>query len=290
MRRTSDFNRELSDTFNRLSIGTKYKVIGSASLQSTLYINDYDIFEYFKSNESNALTKITQHFKKLFSDTYKNPHKWITDFKCGYDPNYRETEDGWKLRWDRHDIQRGYKILRDGSHKYFKDCILDKTTMKIDYVVLLNGLFYELSENYDITIGGHSNTAPVTSIESQLKKDIKKYKDKGDKFKSLKREFSLLRITNPKSKRIQKLIDLFNGSCGYLNKIINELMMIQIMMEQTFRPVKLSDLLSNLQIIKQQLSFFMHPQIDRLTKEEIFGYVSHLIPHLKNRLNSMIKI
>ena len=113
MHRTEDYNNSLLQVFDKLSIETKYKVLGSASLRSTLYINDYDLHDYFKSNSSNALNRITQHFKKLFKDTYKDSSKWITDFKCGIDP-YGTTEEERKLRWDRHDIARSYKILKNG--------------------------------------------------------------------------------------------------------------------------------------------------------------------------------
>jgi len=293
-RHLNDFNNELIKTFNTLSIGTKYKVLGSASLKSTLYINDYDIHDYFKSNESDAIDRITQHFKKLFRDTYNDSSKWIVDFKCGVDPNYSEAEDGRKLRWNRHDIQLGYKILRNGHRKYFQDCILDKTIMKIDYVLLLNGQFCELSENYDISLNGQNNQITHIDLKTNLKKDIAKYKKEGNLFKAYKREFSLLKITSKNKHKMSRLINLFNGPLGFLNKIINELLMIMIMCEQTFRPVKIKDLVNNLQIIKQQLSSTnvksLTDTIDGLhTIKEIRNKIPHVIDYLSKKLNNQLK-
>jgi hypothetical protein len=294
MHRTEDYMNPLLQVFDKLSIETKYKVLGSASLRSTLYINDYDLHDYFKSNSSNALNRITQHFKKLFKDTYKDSSKWITDFKCGLDP-YGETEEERKLRWDRHDIARSYKILKNGSKKYFKDCILDPTIMKIDYVVLLNSQFVEISENYNITIKGKSNEID-SSFEEEMKEEIKKYTKQGNLFKAYKREFSLLRYQNKNKKRQTQLINLFNSEAGYVNRIISNLKLIMIMTEQTFRPVSAKDLIMNLQIIKQQLSFSFEikiknfsKDIDRICEQESWSSLNAIINYLQKKLNNYLK-
>jgi len=293
-RQLNEYMNPLLQVFDKLSIETKYKVLGAASLRSTLYINDYDLHDYFKSNSSNAINRITQHFKKLFKDTYKDSSKWITDFKCGIDP-YGATEEEQKLRWDRHDIHRSYKILKNGSKKWFKDCILDPTIMKIDYVVLLNGQFVEISENYNITIKGKSNEI-YSSFEKAMKEEIKKYKKEGNLFKAYKREFSLLRYLDKNQKRMTQLIQLFNSEAGYLNKIINELKLVLLMSEQTFRPVSVKDLRMNLQIIKQQLSAVFEikiknfsRQIEKISKEESWCSLSSIINYLLEKLNANVK-
>jgi hypothetical protein len=293
-RQLKDYMNPLVQVFNKLSIETKYKILGSASLRSTLYVNDYDLHEYFKSNSSNALNRITQHFKKLFKDTYKDSSKWIIDFKVGIDP-YGETEEERKLRWDRHDIARSYKILKNGSKKYFKDCILDPTIMKIDYVLLLNGQFIEISENYNITIKGHSNKID-SSFKNEIIEEIKKYKKEGNLFKAYKREFSLLRRENKDKNRQTQLIQLFNSEAGYINKIINNLKLILLMIEQTFRPVLVKNLVMNLQIIKQQLSFTFEikikdfsREINRICEQESWSSLNSIINYLQKKLNSYLK-
>lgn len=294
MHRTEDYMNPLLQVFDKLSIQTKYKVLGSASLRSTLYINDYDLHDYFKSNSSNALNRITQHFKKLFKDTYKDSSKWITDFKCGINP-YGETEEERKLRWDRHDIARSYKILKNGSKKYFKECILDPTMMKLDYVVLLNGQFVEISEIYNITIKGKSNEIDI-DFEKEIKEEIKKYKSEGNLFKAYKREFSLLRYQDKNKKRQTQLIQLFNSEAGYVNRIIGNLKLILLMTEQTFRPVLAKDLIMNLQIIKQQLSFSFEikiknfsREIDKICEEESWSSLNAIINYLQKKLNNYLK-
>jgi hypothetical protein len=291
-----DYNNHLIETFNKLSIAKKYKIIGSSSLKPTLYFNDYDLNEYFKSDSKNILNKITSHFKTLFKETYNNPDAWIIDFKCGIDPNYDKDElsmeDGYKLRWSRQDINKGYKVLRDGTKKYFKDCILDKTIMKIDYILLLNGAFTEISENYELSIDGVTNIITNIDLKKELQKDIVKYKNE-NKMKSLKREFSLLREEGKNPKKRKKLLEIFNSEYGYLNKIINNLSTILLMLEQSFRPVHLEDIYNNLQLIKQQLSYFntksLSDEIDSLCKIKkkiiIFNSLQKIINYLQNYLN-----
>jgi hypothetical protein len=292
-RKSNDYNNSLTKVFDKLSIETKYKVLGAASLRSTLYINDYDLHDYFKSNSSNALNRITQHFKKLFKDTYNDSSKWITDFKCGINP-YGTTEEERKIRWDRHDIQRSYKVF-NGHKIYFKDCILDPTIMKIDYVVLLNGQFVEISENYNITIKGKSNEI-YSSFEKEMKEEIKKYKKEGNLLKAYKREFSLLRYLDKDKRRQTQLINLFNSEAGYVNKIINELKLVLLMTEQTFRPVSVKDLRMNLQIVKQQLSAVFEikiknfsRQIEKISKEESWSSLNAIINYLQKKLNANVK-
>jgi hypothetical protein len=298
-RKINDYMNPLVETFDSLSISTKYKILGSASLSSTLYINDYDLHDFFKSNSSSAFHRITQHFKDLFQKTYDSSNKWITDFKCGFDDSYPEDDDRYKLRWSREDIKKGYKILGNGRRKTFQECILDKTTMKIDYVLLLNGQFIEISDIYDIRIKGQSNSSKKKNIEQELKYEINKYKSEGNLFKALKREFSLLRLISKNQKRMDKLTQLFNSEAGYTNKIINELKLIKIMCDQTFRAVKKKDIEMNLQIIKQQLSsvYLIHLKsfssiIDKLCKESIDKIgpsLNLMIDYIEDQLNKYIK-
>ena len=288
----NNYNNNLIDSFNKISIGRKYKIIGSSALKNNRYFNDYDIDDYFQNKNKDALTKITTHFKNLFKETSKNSNAWIIDFKCGIDPNYNKDEDGYKLRWTKKDIMNGYKILKDGQKKYFRDCILDKSMFKLDYILLLNGQFVEISEKYIIKIGNENNIIPSRDIKEELKNEIKKYKSE-NKFKALKREFSLLQLEGKNQKKIKMYEDIFNSSLGYMNNIINQFKTISLMLEQDFRPVKLSDIYNNLQILKQNLSYFLiknlSDEIDSLcnikNKKYLYNSLENIINYLTNYLN-----
>ena len=287
----NDYNNNLINTFNKISIGQKFKIIGSSALKNNRYFNDYDINDYFQGNKP-VLTKITTHFKNLFKNSYKDKNTWIIDFKCGIDTNYNEDEDGYKLRWTKKDINNGYKILKDGQKKYFKDCILDKSMFKLDYILLLNGQFVEISEKYIIKIGNENNIVQSRDIKEELKNEIKKYKSE-NKFKALKREFSLLQLEGKNQKKIKMYEDIFNSDLAYMNNIINQLKTISLMLEQEFRKVDLKDIYANLQILKQNLSFFntkkLSDDIDSLcnikNKKTLYNSLEKIINYLQNYLN-----
>lgn len=296
-RKIEDYNNALRDVMNLMSITRKYKVIGSANLRTSEFIQDYDIDGMFKTkgNEEKILDSLTARFKCIFSDAHKNPALYITDFKCGYDPSYPEDDDRFKLRWDKQDIKNGYKILGNGEKKLFRDCLMEKVRMKLDMIYLLNGEFVELSEIYRLNINGRKNYDD-SNIEKELKQEIEKYKKEGNYYKMLKRKFSLLKW---KGKNTEKYIEIFNGQEGLLNNLINQLKIIQNICLQTFRKPKLHEIRGNLQTIKQELSSVYEiylpnfsEKIDNICKKplsKIYHSLTPIIDKLEKQLNKYVK-
>ena len=296
-RRIIDYNNALRDVMNLMSITSKYKVIGSANLRTSEFIQDYDIDGMFKTkgNEEKILDSLTARFKRIFSDAHKNLALYITDFKCGYDPSYPEDDDRFKLRWGKTDIKNGYKILGNGEKKFFRDCLMDKVRMKLDMIYLLNGEFVELSEIYRLNINGRKNYDD-SNIEKELKQEIEKYKKEGNYYKMLKRKFSLLKW---KGKNTEKYIEIFNGQEGLLNNLINQLKIIQNICLQTFRKPKLHEIRGNLQTIKQEISSVYEiylpnfsEKIDSICKKPLSKIYHSLIPiidKLEKQLNVYVK-
>lgn len=296
-RKIEDYNNALTKVMNLMSITRKYKVVGSANLRTSEFIQDYDIDSMFKAkgNEQKILDSLTAKFRRIFSDAYKNPALFIIDFKCGYDPSYSEDDDRFKLRWNKEDMKNGYKILGNGEKKFFQECILEKTKMKLDMIYLLNGEFIEMSEMYRLNINGRKNYDDA-NIEKELRKEIEKYKKEGNYFKVMKRKFSLA-----KWKGIIKkdYIDIFNGQSGLLNNLINQLKIIQNICLQTFRRPKLHEIRGNLQTIKQELSSVYEiylpnfsSKIDSICKKplsKIYDSLTPIIEKLETQLNKNVK-
>jgi len=296
-RKQIDYNNSLTKVINLMSITRKYKVVGSANLRTSEFIQDYDVDEMFKTkgNEAKILDSLTARFKDIFKISYKNPELFITDFKAGTDPSYSEDDDRFKLRWNKEDMKKGYKILGNGEKKFFRDCLMDKSRLKLDMIYLLNGEFIEISEMYRLNINGRKNYDDA-NIEQELKNEIKKYKKQGKYFKVLKRKFSLA-----KWKGIIKkdYIDIFNGQAGLLNNLINQLKIIQNICLQTFRKPKLDDVRANLQSIKFKLSSvyeIYHPnfssKLDAICKKplsKIYDSLTPIIDNLEKQLNKYMK-
>ena len=238
MKKLSDLNNNLTREFYKLNIGREVKLIGSSNNRQILYNSDYDLESHFDiKNKNDALNKIYLHFKNVFIQAKKDPNIFLTDFKCG-------EIDGEPIRWTYKDMIKGYK---DGFH--FTDCLLQKSTIKLDEIYLLNGSFIEISDNYYFTIGDHQNYPTPTrkEINKSLTDDYKQLVKEGNYYKALKRKYSM--------KPTEKLTNYFNSEIGILNKARADLDVLLLLNEQTFRKPKLTDINNDLQIIKQDLSY-----------------------------------
>lgn len=297
-RNINDYNNSLRDVMNLMSITRKYRVIGSANLRTSEFIQDFDIDGMFKTKgkKEKILDSLTAKFKRIFSDAYKNPALYITDFKAGTDPSYPEDDDRYKLRWNKEDIKNGYKILGNGSKKFFRDCLMEKIKMKLDMIYLLNGEFVEMSEIYHLSINGEKNYNKA-NVEKELLDEIDKLTKEQNYYKLLKRRFSLLKLK--KDKKMEEYIKIFNGQSGLLNNLINQLKIIQNICIQTFRKPKLHEIRGNLQTIKQELSSVYEiyhtnfsNKIDTICKKplsKIYDSLTPIIDSLEKQLNKYVK-
>lgn len=254
----SDFSKKVRDVFNLMSITRKYKVIGSGGMKHIKYNADYDLNELFETtkltNKDEMLNKLVAIFQKRFEDAEDNPDYFIVDFKCGMD------EEGEPLRWDKNDIKKGYKILNDGSKRTLQECLLQKTTLKMDVIALIDGVFTEFSDNYLLKIGDDANFFPHDIQRDHLLNSIKHSYDEyfyghRNYVKALKRCFSYY-LQDGEDKHLGKLkalTDFFNSETGLLYKIKSEIDTILLVMDQTFRTPKRKDLVRNIQIIRDRL-------------------------------------
>ena len=274
MKRLSDLNNNLTKEFYKLNIGRKLKLIGSSNKKNILYNSDYDLESHFGTKDKDELLiKIYHHFKNIFIDAKKDPNIFITDFKCG-------EVNGEPIRWTYKDILKGYK---DGYH--FIDCLKMKSTIKIDEVYLLNGSFVEITDNYYFTIGDHQNYPTPTRKEiiKSIKNDYLQLVKDGNYYKALKRLFSI--------KPTKKLTDYFNSQIGILNKARSDLDTLLLLGEQTFRKPNINDINSDLQIIKQDLSYTdseFSDELDQATKSKNKKMKFLIIKKIREKLFEMI--
>ena len=238
-----DFDRNIQSVFNHLSVKGKYKVIGSNAVKGNFYGSDYDLMEFVKEpNSVIVLNHIWDLFKNKFKEAEKNSHIFITDFKCG-------EVDGEPIRWDKVSIQRGTE-----KGFTFQECLLQKSCIKLDMVVLVNGIFTAFSENYYLKIGNHYSYDPDTlkdeNIISSLVKDVLEYRKENKLMKSLKRVASVLRLLKKHVTLQQKLNSFFNSQTGYLYRCARDLGIILLVLDCSFRKPKSIDVNNNLQRIK----------------------------------------
>lgn len=255
-RNLNDFNTNLQSAFALLSVAGKYRVVGSSSYKSIRYNNDYDLDEvYSKTKTSKAvLDKILSIFQDIFQTAEKNPNLYITDFKAGIDSN-REA-----LRWNKNDINRGFKQLKNGKLVTFQDILLTKSVIKLDLVDYLDGYFTEISEMYFFKFGSHTNyyedEFEKEHMLTELKINTNSLLEEGNYFKALKRLFSYLSIKDQVKYKDEliRLIHFFNSNVGLIYKAKSELDVLLLLLQNEFRKPPLKDIFNTLQIVKQNLS------------------------------------
>lgn len=290
-RKVDEINNSVGEIINLLAVKGRNRLIGSNSLRAMQYGADYDAETYPKGK---SCDKIARMIRDAYLKTAKNPDAWITDFKAGWDerlvyrgdfsktsvaeycenplipPAYKKKilkadkddqeeliNDLWKIRWDTKTMKRGWVKLIDGTKKTFTEAVMDKTPCKIDLIIRVGNQFAEVSENYYITCDGKKNWVekPDTAeIEASFEEEIRYY-TKENKFKALKRLFSLLKIEDEKKNKVklERLIEFFNSPVGYANKIKNELDILETLLMLPNSP-KWELIEANLQLIKEQFS------------------------------------
>ena len=336
-KKLDQINKATATLITAFAIKGRVRLIGTNSLRSLKYGSDYDVEAIIKNP---SLSKVANLIKKQYLSAIKNPNIWVMDFKCGHDPrlvykgDYSKeslekyldnplipsskrgeilassgeeqidlVRDLFILRWKPEDIRRGKIRLIDGTYRTLVECILDKTTMKIDLIQKVGVQFAEISENYYIKVGDRANYTPNPSkkeTEEELEDDIHYY-SKIDSLKALKRLFSLLRLDGEKKnkEKLSKLIDLFNSEVGFLNKIKNELTILETLLTKTTeeKPPAFSDIVANLQFIKEQLATIYKIQvpdsvfreIDLVEPKTVLRTIRILISHFTEKINKISK-
>ena len=256
-----DFSDKIQKVFYLMTISRKVRVIGSAGFKNIRYASDYDLQELFQRNfdTDEALNLIYKMFKDKFERAEKDPTIFITDFKCGM------NTDGEPLRWNKDDIRRGTKQLEDGRIIKFQDCILQKTTMKLDVVKIIDGVFTEFSDNYSIKLGDEANFFPHDISNDHVANALKHSYDEyfyvyRNLFKGLKRAFSYYIMTGEGKNRevLKKLMNFFNSPVGKFYQLKGQIGTLLLVMENKnkFRTAKMSDIKKNIKLIIDALQFY----------------------------------
>lgn len=287
-----DFNDKVRKVFNYLTITGKYNVIGSANLKRIKYSADFDLNELMESKKSKEkiLNGIYKLFKQKFKDAKQDPNRFITDFKCGLDT------DGEPLRWDYKDMMKGYKTLADGRNMSFQASLLIKAMLKLDMIVIIDGVFTEFSENYFISFssGKEGNFFPHDVTKEHTLNEIEHSYDgylnvDENAFKSLKRAFAYRILDDKKehSSLFKQYIDFFNSETGKKNKIRADLDTLILVLENTFRKPKVSDIVKSLSTVKENYGEFQR-ELLKIEKLKTLPSLKKAIEKLRDKVYKIV--
>ena len=246
------FNNKVSQIGSIMSLESKVNVVGSASIQRSIYYSDYDLFETIQNKTS---TVILNHFRSVFNIIKSAPNTVISDFKCGSSPN------GSPLRWDYSEIQSG---VNNGVS--FDEAIQQKGIIKLDIISYINGRFVEITEVYNVKINGKSNMdytneEVIKSITTDYKDEVKKL----NFMKALKKMYSISKLINNKDPLLNILVSYFNSPIGLLYRCKADLETILTIL--SYNKFELKDIIESLQTLKEQISAFpVNNDIEKISK------------------------
>tara|TARA_R110001632_G_scaffold154191_1_gene272273 strand:+ start:10302 stop:11348 length:1047 start_codon:yes stop_codon:yes gene_type:complete len=330
-------NDETEDLIKLFSLKGKYRLLGSQTYRAVQYGSDYDIATEIKGTTGEKVAKMLQKAyeeAKKNPDYWITDMKAGWDERLIYKGDYSKDSvnmylklhkdlipksrasairratgeeeiklirDLFILRWKPADVKRGWVKMLDGEKKCLKDAVLDKTMMKIDLLGKVGNQFVEVSENYTIKTKGESNVVPFSKTElEETYEDEIHYYSRTNAFKALKRLFSALKLDGEKENlpAMEKLVEFFNSQIGYLNKIKNELGILEQVLTQDFRKVKWEDVEANLQFIKEQVSNIYEVDIrngvfsiiDDMTEKNALSQIKKLMEYFGGIINQHSRV
>lgn len=294
---TKYINSNIVNVFHFLELKESHTfLIGSSNIRNILYNNDYDLNENINTTSTKAiLTHVYDEFLSMFKTAYENPDYYIIDFKCG-------MHGDEPIRWSYDDMKKGYVSI-DNRSISFEECLLhDNNKIKMDLCYVLNGLFTDINCLYLFHIVAKKNDLKKekktinTEMIKTLQEEIKELQKEGLYYKMLKRSFSLSMLKGKVNKDILKII---NSDYGMFYKFISMLTFVVEVLDQTFKPIDISLVKSNLEYIKQFGSNITEFDIDnildklimiiKMPKKKMLLALQDLIMSCEKYLNDLVK-
>jgi len=189
------------------------------------------------------------------------------------DELYENARKLWTLRWDKDEIDKGYKILSKGRKKTFYDALDDKSIIKIDIVAYINGKFVEFSNIYELYSGDKVINLALTNIVESVKEDIRLYHKNKKWFKMLKRIFVIARLRKD-IKLIETLTGLFNSNVGLLYKIRADFETLALLLDKGYTPI--DKIHNSIQTLKGMLGNVYEFKVG---SEKLYNNILNIIEH-----------
>lgn len=141
-----------------------YELIGSFVDKNLKFYNDIDSQEFINIEHKNKNTykEVSNILRNKIINTSNLNNVFFTDFKFGH-------WKGFPIHWSMEDIKNGF-IQIENNIFTFKECLQMKSTIKVDYVLIVTNDIIEVTYNYYFIFSNFSTT-PFT--EKTLKKNYK---------------------------------------------------------------------------------------------------------------------
>ena len=267
------FQKKINEIGKTISVESKVNIVGSASVQRSIYYSDYDLFEEVNDKTTSQLYS---HFKSLYHIFKSTDNTVVSDFKLG------------GMHWTENDVMN-----REKNGVSFDDALKKKGIIKIDIITLLNGRFIEITEVYKICFDKKCNMDyEKDEVLKEITDEYKQEVSDGNFMKSLKKMYSIMKLKNSNDPKLNILIEYFNSPIGYLYRCKSDLETLIIAMR--FQKFKVEDVNSSLELLKELISAFpvenhLEEIINMKTKEKKLKPLEKQVTLLRNYINKETK-
>jgi len=246
----------------------KYKnspveLLGTGGNESQNYPSDIDLFSKIITNE-NAQSSY-EEFNKMIDEIEERDDMFFVEFKV-------QQKNGNKFKFMSMDE------IRDKNYEYLKYFNKDIDYCKFDFILLINGMFIELSIIYVF----NKDPLDYDVLKLSLSNDMIELIDEDKYYKSLKRLFAILKLDEkPDKEALVNISRLFNSAVGELYKKNSVLKAIKLYQETYPNEKKLP------QYVFKNLGFKNIDKMDDIIKDydslinrEGYKFYMHYYPYL----------
>ena len=175
----------------------------------------------------------------------------------------------------------------DGKTKLLEDAVLDKTPIKIDILGKVGDQFVEVTETISLDGSITTDEEKMGDVEDEVH-----YFSQNNCFKALKRFYSALQIHPEKENEpaMAKMVEFFNSEIGVLNKIRNELVVLEKILMHT-KP-QWEEIVLNLKLLKNSVpkEDGVFSTFTDMTEDNALAKVREVIKYLNGILNDHSRI
>jgi hypothetical protein len=149
------------------------------------------------------------------------------------------------IRWTPKDVLKGRQTLRDGSSYSLQDAFHSPTITKLDVIALVSGRYTEFSIIYEFYNNGKVLNKDIIDPEASIKESIELYEKEGNRFKVIKRKFSLAKLQDNK-KDLERYNSILNSEAGKIYVLYSDVKTLVSLLEgQTLPKPKLREAIRN---------------------------------------------
>lgn len=293
----SSYSTPIQQTISLVTFADDVEPVGSFALK-LLYPGDIDVREQITAccNEQEAVQKIANDVKEMVKKIISTPGFFLADFKAGLDERYPDDRDLYIVRWDAHELIKGYKLLPGNYKITLEQALSDPTIVKLDIWAPVEGRYIEAS-NFMILMVEHPDgtTEFLNGLQpdyiTSIRQDVFDYfsRNKLNAFKATKRMLLLARAYEDEH-MLSIIVPLINSGAGIMYQVISDMNTIVEMTEKLQNSTPYEYIFKEIDGFKNRLSYIHEFEFDEMNIDLLIDHIVKTKPLSDNLINKLDNI